>query len=111
MTSIELLFWLVAGHFIVDCVLQGPELAKGKNRHIERVSPRMPPWPYWLFAHGVTHGAFVAFITGCVWLGILETLMHCYIDFCKCEKWIGPHTDQWLHLYCKLGYWMFVLLL
>lgn len=104
---IQLLIKLLMGHAIADFALQSDSMAKGKNRN---VSPTyIPPgqklqicWPYWLCAHGLIHGAMVTIITGNVWFGLAETLLHCAIDFGKCDNCYGIHEDQAMHLACKI---------
>lgn len=98
---------LVIGHFIADCLLQPKILARHKRRCSVRSHPRCPPWPYWLTAHALVHGAAVTLITGWVWLGIAETVAHWLIDYGKCEGHYGLKTDQSAHLACKLAwFWM-----
>jgi len=103
---IQLLFWLLVGHAFADFVFQSDSMAKGKNRHRKTEPPPgavyTPCWPYWLTAHALVHGGTVALITGSFFLGVLETLAHWVIDFGKCENWYGVHTDQALHIICKL---------
>lgn len=103
----ELLFWLTAGHAIADYPLQGEFVARLKNRHDALNQPPYPLgssglWGWGLGLHGLIHGAFVAFTTGYISLGIAETISHVVIDWLKCEKKIGFHTDQTLHILCKI---------
>lgn len=104
----DILFMLIAGHFICDFVFQGDTMALAKN-HRRKLQddhgPNFPPWPYWLTGHGTIHGAAVMLITGNLLAGILETMLHSVIDFLKCDGRINVHTDQALHLICKLSYW------
>lgn len=104
----QTLFWLVVGHALADFALQSDALARNKNRHIERPSRSMPPWPYWLVAHALIHGGAVAWVTGSIFLGLVEVLLHALIDFAKCEGYSGPHEDQAAHVICKIGYAAFV---
>ena len=97
-----MLFWLVVGHAVSDFSLQGEAMAKFKNRRNHRDHKLVPHWLYWSSAHALEHGAFVALVTGSIVLGLCETLSHWAIDFGKCEGRCGPHTDQWLHLGCKV---------
>lgn len=105
MFTVQLLFELVAAHLIADFVLQPTPMGHGKSRHrnVDQ-GDGFPHWGYWLGAHGATHGLAVATITGVWWLGAAEVGAHCIIDFLKCERLIGFHSDQMLHLACKLGY-------
>lgn len=106
---IQLLIKLLMGHAIADFALQSDSMAKGKNRNI--VPAYIPPgqalqicWPYWLCAHGLIHGSLVYFVTGNIWIGLLEAWLHCLIDFGKCENCYGIHQDQTMHLLCKIAY-------
>lgn len=104
-----LLFALFIGHALADFPLQGDFIARGKNRHN---APTNVPigqkpvnvWVHCLTAHALIHAGFVWAITGCVWLGVIEMVLHWMIDFAKCENWTNPHTDQLLHIACKVGY-------
>ena len=99
-------FLLLVGHALADFALQGPAMAKGKNRHRKTDPPPgakyQPTWHYWLSAHALIHGGAVYLVTGSVWLGIAETIAHTVIDFGKCENWYGIHTDQAAHIGCKI---------
>lgn len=94
-----MLFLLIVGHALADYPLQGDFLANGKNRNtaIGKIF-----WPHALFAHSVIHGGFVAVITGNVWLGIAETVIHAGTDWLKCEGKISLQIDQSVHIGCKL---------
>lgn len=52
------------------------------------------------------HGGFVGIITGSVFLGIAETMMHWFIDDGKCRGVIDFNTDQTLHIVCKIAWAM-----
>ena len=108
-TPLELLWWLIVGHAVMDFWAQSDALAQMKNR--KRSNTRVPPgqkpqtmWAYALTAHALHHGFAVAFITGSVGLGVAETVWHWFIDFGKCENWYGIHVDQALHLVCKCAW-------
>lgn len=94
-----MMFWLLVSHALFDMALQNDFIAQAKNRNT--TSGRLY-WPWVLSAHGLLHGAGVAFVTGSVPLGVCEYAAHILIDFCKCEKWIGFHVDQALHVACKV---------
>jgi len=47
-------------------------------------------------------------ITGSALLALIEVILHSAIDYAKCERWIGFHQDQALHVLCKIGYCFFV---
>lgn len=111
---IQLLFKLLCGHALADFALQSDFIATNKNRHAipkgynpQLHGPMQTIWPYVLTSHALIHGLMVMLATGSVLFGILETLAHWAIDFGKCEKWYGIHTDQWLHVGFKLLWaWM-----
>ncbi len=67
-----------------------------------------PPWYYWLAAHALVHGGVVFVVTGSAVLALVEVILHSAIDYAKCERWIGFHQDQALHVLCKVGYCFFV---
>ncbi|MCD1619150.1 DUF3307 domain-containing protein [Salipiger manganoxidans] len=101
MTLPEIFALLIAAHFLADYPLQGDFLAKGKNR----LAP-IPGIPFWrpLTAHAAIHGGFVGIITGSLWLGLAETVMHWRIDDAKCRGWISYNQDQALHVVCKVAW-------
>jgi hypothetical protein len=90
---------LIAGHCLADYGFQPDVMRRAKNRFapIEGV-----PWFWAMGAHAIIHGAFVAAITGILWLGILEAILHAAIDDEKCQGRITFSHDQWLHLLCKV---------
>jgi hypothetical protein len=109
MSGAALFFALLVGHALADFPLQTDAMAAGKNRNRAIDPAKIPPgatlqvvWPYWLASHALVHGGVVALITGSVTLGVAETVLHWMIDFAKCENWTGIHTDQGLHIGCKL---------
>jgi len=107
----EIFFRLLIGHAAADFWAQSDTMAKGKNRHRKTEPPPgakyQPTWMYWLLAHALIHGGAVWMATGSVGAAISETLAHAAIDFGKCENWYGIHTDQALHIACKLA-WLLV---
>lgn len=104
----SVIFKLLVGHAIADFALQTDWIAKNKNRHAIPAGynpalhgPMQSVWPYVLSAHALIHGGAVYFATGSVMLGVLETASHWLIDFGKCERWYGIHTDQFAHIGLK----------
>lgn len=95
-----ILFLLLAGHGLGDYALQNDFIANNKAR----VGSIPGFWPYVLTSHALIHGMLVAIITGQVALGVAETVAHWLIDFGKCEKKYGIHTDQALHILCKAAW-------
>jgi len=113
MHLIEVAFLLLIGHVIADFALQSPLMAKLKNRHntptkIPDGQKYVPTWGFWLSGHGLIHGGFVFLATGNVWFGIAETMIHCLIDFAKCENKLNPYQDQLLHYISKIPYVLFL---
>ena len=106
-----LFFQMLVGHAMGDFVFQRQVMALSKNRHAEifkTAGPRFPPWYYWMLAHVLVHGGIVYLVTGSLVLGVVETVLHAIIDYAKCERWIGIHVDQGLHILCKVGYLFFI---
>lgn len=94
-----LLFWLIVAHALCDYPLQGDFLAQGKNRN---TAVGKLFWPHCLFAHCVIHAGAIALITGSIWLGLAEGVIHALTDWLKCENRISFNTDQFIHLGCKV---------
>ncbi|HEY2909496.1 MAG TPA: DUF3307 domain-containing protein [Gemmataceae bacterium] len=108
-----MLFYLLAGHALMDFALQTEPMAVCKCRRANHPLQQSVPWFYWLTAHALLHGAIVGVIiqwsTGnaglAVAFAIAEFVVHWFIDFGKCEKLYGIHVDQALHVLCKLAWW------
>lgn len=96
---IELFWWLVVGHFVADYTFQSDFVAKFKSRlnSLEAV-----PWYYVLASHALTHAAVVGLLTGSALLSVMEAVVHFFIDWAKCEGTTSIHTDQCLHVVCKV---------
>jgi len=105
-----LLFQFIVGHALADFVLQSDAMAVYKSRHMKHEHNGFPPWYYWLTSHALIHGGVVYLITGSCILGIIETGVHWLIDLCKCEHKISLHTDQLLHIICKLAYTYYLIM-
>lgn len=91
---------LLAGHWIADYPLQGDFLATAKQKG--------PLRAYHLVAHAGIHGGVVAYITGNIWLGLAEWILHTVIDELKVRGKTSFSQDQALHLLCKLV-WLLVI--
>jgi hypothetical protein len=105
MPAITVLFWLTVGHFVMDYPLQGSVVANQKSPlpgARDEGLAKAVPWPYWMSAHALMHGGAVALVTGSVVLGMLETAAHGVTDLAKCYRKIDIHTDQAIHLGCKV---------
>lgn len=103
----QVFFWLVTGHFVMDYALQGNTMAMQKSPlpgGRDEALAKAVPWPYWMTAHALMHGAVVLVVTGSVALGLLEALIHGGTDLAKCYRKIGIHTDQAIHLACKVAW-------
>ena len=105
----QTLFLLIAGHALADFAFQSEAMARGKHRSYRAPPPdteHFPHWFYWLTSHSLIHGGAVALITGVWWLGVAETVLHWFVDYAKCEDWIGFHTDQGIHVASKVLWWV-----
>ena len=102
MSGSLMFFYMLVGHAIADYPLQAGPMATEKSRHSNTELQKDVPWFYWLTAHTLIHGGIVAWITGSIGFGILETVCHWIIDYAKCEGWTNIHIDQALHVICKI---------
>lgn len=105
----SVLFLLLCAHALADYPLQGPYLAAAKDRHSAAGQKPAAIWIQALTAHALIQGGFVYLITGSLMLGLAETVAHWVIDFGKCEHWYGAHVDQFLHVGCKIAWWLLLL--
>ncbi len=96
----DTLIVLGMGHFVCDFPLQTDRMA------IEKVPGKDVTlnWRWWLMAHGATHGLAVALITTLPVFGLMEMVMHCYIDWLKGRFKFSLGLDQSLHMLCKLAW-------
>lgn len=101
--NFQVLFLLMAGHALADFSLQSEFMAIGKNRHTDLGKGH---WFYCLTGHSFVHGGIVLLLTGSLGLGIAETIWHWIIDFLKCDDKISFRTDQFLHVFCKIIWWV-----
>ena len=97
-------FLLLCAHALCDFPLQAGAMAVEKNRHSTTELQRSVPWFYWLTAHAFIHGGAIYLVTRSLTLGVIETVLHWVIDFAKCEGWTNIHTDQFLHIACRVAY-------
>jgi hypothetical protein len=108
-----LLFFLIAGHGLMDYSLQNDSMAACKCRSSKAPLAASVPWYYWLTAHALLHGAAVGVIfrwVGFGWdevaaLATAETVIHWGVDYGKCARWYSLLVDQVLHVACKLAWW------
>lgn len=95
---IDVFALMVAAHALADYPLQGDFLAKAKN-HTAPI-PGVP-WYQALTAHSAIHAGAVGVITGSLWLGLAEFVLHAATDYAKCDGRISFNTDQAIHIACK----------
>lgn len=95
-STLNLALMLLAAHWVADYPLQGDFLANAKQKGPLRL--------YHLIAHAGIHGGAVALVTGSVWLGLLEWVLHTAIDEAKVKGKTSFALDQSLHILCKLVY-------
>jgi hypothetical protein len=98
--ELQLLFWLIVGHFVADFALQSGDMAKGKGSFNDPLHG--VPWYYWMSAHCAIHAGAVALITQSILLGMIEFFIHFILDVGKCAGIISIHEDQFWHLFFKL---------
>ena len=101
---------MIMGHALGDYPLQGGFLASCKNRNADSSSffggAPAPNgiWIHALTAHSLIQAGFVWLITGSVVVMLIELVIHWITDFARCEGWISYHTDQSIHVGCKIVY-------
>jgi hypothetical protein len=109
-SAAALFFALLIGHALADYPLQGDFLSRGKSRHVDIPElsgdgrPSGNVWIYLMTAHCLIHAGFVWMITGFFVFALAEFVLHWVIDVLKCEGKTTFAVDQWLHVICKLGY-------
>lgn len=106
----EVLLWLMVGHAVGDFALQSDWMARHKTRHA-KFPPEASKKPQWVWLHVLSshcliHAGAVYLATGYLWMGIGEFILHWLIDYYKGERKFGFHTDQILHLSCKILWWV-----
>ena len=107
--AFTLLFALFIGHALADYGLQTAFISRAKARKadLQDFFGQRPPRGVWLqvlTAHCFLHAGAVWFITGSVFYGAVEFLLHWVIDYLKGRNLIGFHLDQLLHYGCKVFY-------
>lgn len=101
MIYVHLFFWLMVAHAFFDYPGQGDFLAQAKNRNTA-IGKHI--WMWALPSHALIHAGAVAFITGSLWLGMIEFIMHGFVDFLRCENRITYSQDQFIHVILKFAY-------
>lgn len=110
----EILIKLLFAHAVGDFALQSETMAYGKNRHnqpknVPAGQKMTPTWYWWLSAPALTNGAVYYLLTGLLWIGILEAVIHFFLDLFKIEGYGTPTTDQIRHLLFIGFYWLIIL--
>jgi hypothetical protein len=108
-----MLFFLLAGHALMDFALQSDVMAACKCRRSNHPVQQGVPWYYWLTAHALLHGLAVGVVIrwwGYDWppavgFALAEFVAHWLIDLAKCERLFNIHVDQALHGLCKVAWW------
>ena len=102
-------FWmLLFAHVVMDYSLQTDWIGKGKNWNFNKWLPEKQtyesgvPWYYIMAAHCIMHGGAVTILTGSVYMGLAETIIHFVADCLKCAKITNIHEDQAIHILCKV---------
>lgn len=102
-----LLFAFLVAHALADFPLQGEYVAREKVRcmAVSRES-----WVIALTAHALIHGGAAWIVSGQPGIGAFEVAAHWLIDWKKGEGKFGALVDQGLHVACKVGYVVFLVL-
>lgn len=107
-------FQLLMAHAVTDFALQTEFIALSKSRY---TTPKyldkdhLPMWPYTLTAHALINAAGVWLVTRRFDLALWELIIHCLVDFIKCEKLLNLHYDQLLHVCSKFLFAFFMLII
>ena len=103
--GLQIFFALLIAHALFDYPLQGDFLSRNKNRHYKDDNNNVKwLWIHCLTSHSILHAGSVWLITGSFIIGIMEFVLHWIIDFLKCEGITNFHTDQFLHVLCRILY-------
>lgn len=99
-------FAMAVGHVVADYPLQGEYLARTKDPagRNEAIGEGKHDWILSLNAHCLIHAGTVWLITGIVWFGIIEWVLHLIVDYLKIRNVTNLWVDQILHFLCKLIY-------
>lgn len=108
---LNILFLLIAGHYLMDIVLQSEKTGLSKNPRFtppgyrpEIHGPKAAVWIHELTGHAFSHGLAVYLATQNLYLGLTEVVLHWTIDLFKGKQAYNVHVDQALHLSCKIIY-------
>ena len=107
MNKLSLVFYLLAAHALTDYAWQSEFIATYKDPLKTTGRDKVGPWWWSMAAHGLINGLGVSLVTGSLWLGIAETILHSVTDTLKCVHRINTWTDQSVHLASKVV-WAFL---
>ena len=103
--GLQIFYALLIAPALFDYPLQGDFLSRNKNRHYKDENNNVKGlWIHCLTSHSILHAGSVWLITGSFVIGIMEFALHWVIDFLKCEGITNFHTDQFLHVLCRILY-------
>ncbi len=103
MFEIQLLFALLIGHTFIDFnQYEFIAIYKSHKKKFEHIPETI--WGWNLTGHTLPHAGVVWLITGNFALALIEFVLHTAIDYGKNDGRFGFHTDQILHILCKLVY-------
>ena len=103
--GLQIFFALLIAHALFDYPLQGDFLSRNKNRHYKDENNNVKGlWIHCLTSHSILHAGSVWLITGSFIIGSMDFVLHWIIDFLKCEGITNFHTDQFLHVLCRILY-------
>lgn len=95
------LFLLVCGHAVADFGLQSEWAAANKV-------PGRPYWYHMMASHCLMHALGVFLATQSLGCAVGEMVAHFAIDTAKSQGKIGFELDQFLHLLCKMIWWVLI---
>jgi len=90
-------------HTVTDVALQTQWMSEHK-RPGYCIRDSWTEFAYPLASHSVINGAGVAFVTGSVWLGVLEIIIHSVSDLLKSIDAISENKDVLIHIMSKVVY-------
>ncbi|MGJ8725867.1 MAG: DUF3307 domain-containing protein [Roseibacillus sp.] len=99
-----ILFALLIGHALGDFAFQTEFVSQAKCKVYWGADSGKWDWLVILSAHSLIHAGFVWAITGSLWYGVAEFVLHGIIDQTKCSRRLGFLSDQLLHIGCKVSY-------
>ena len=101
--SIEIFIKLMLAMAVTDLAIQTEVMAFAKGDTKPTVV-QDPPWYYFMGAHSMVNGCGVWLVTGNVYFGVAESVLHFVIDHLKCSHIISSRVDLTLHIGCRVIY-------